>query len=84
MATTTITYDTGDYADMLDALRSLAVKAAGVEGATDVGAFFAIRKAGQYTSGEFSSLSEWLDDFASTLQDFLSAEGEELEGWEAA
>lgn len=84
MTTTTITYDKGDYFDMLDALRSLAVKAAGVEGADSVGAFHPIPTGDYRESGQFSSLSEYLDDFAGVLQTFLHAEGDELEGWEAA
>lgn len=81
MATTTYT----NYAEMLNALRDLAVKAAGVEGANDIGAFQRITRTYMTLAyGEFSNLSEWLDDFADVLQDFLAAEGEELEGWHAA
>jgi hypothetical protein len=79
-----VTYDESDYYDMLDALRSLAVKAAGVEGATDVGAFHPITTGDYREFGQFSSLSEFLDDFAGVLQTFLHAEGDELEGWHAA
>lgn len=80
MATTT--YD--NYAEMLEDLRVLIVKAAGVEGASDIGAFHPIRRSYMTRGfGEFSNLSEYLDDFADVLQDFLAAEGEELEAWDA-
>lgn len=83
MATTHFT-NYNDYAEMLTHLRLLAQAAAGVEGADDIGAFHPISNPDKYRAyGEFSSLSEFLDDFADVLQDFLAAEGEELEGWEA-
>lgn len=80
MATTTYT----DYAAMLNALRDLAVKAAGVEGADSVGAFHPIPTGDYREFGEFSSLSGFLDDFADVLGDFLTDEAEELEGWHAS
>lgn len=75
---------TTNYAEMLEALRALANKAAGVEGADVIGAFHPIAMVDKYRAyGEFSSLSEWLDDVADTLQDFLSENADELEGWHA-
>lgn len=82
MATTTLTNFT-NFAEMLEHLRDTLVAAAGVEGADDIGAFFSIRKAGYSTSGEFSSLSEWLDDIADALQDFVVEERDEIESWDA-
>lgn len=71
------------YAGMLEALVKSAQDAAGVEGGDAVGAFHPI-PTGEYRGyGEFSSLSEFLDDFADVLQDFLDSDGEELEGWSA-
>lgn len=80
----TITYPS--YAEMLNDLRDLAATAAGVEGADAIGAFFPLAKAGQSRAyGEFSSLSEFLDDFADAIQDFLaSGEGSETESWDAS
>jgi hypothetical protein len=80
---TTTKYD--NYALMLDALRELAVKAAGVEGADTIGEFVPIGKFGEIQAyGVASDLSEWLDDFADRLLDFLdSDEGDEIESWEA-
>lgn len=81
---TTTEFD--NYAEMLTALRDLAVKAAGVEGASDVGAFYPIPtgRGPVRGPGEFSDLSEFLDNFADALQDFLSDEGDEVETWDAA
>lgn len=85
MATTTLPAITfNNYADMLCALRDMLTIAAGVEGASDIGAFFPIAKPGESRGyGNFSDLSEWLDDVADALQDFLAENGEELEGWDA-
>lgn len=75
---------TTTYVEMLEALRTLANKAAGVEGADDVGAFHPIPMADKYRAyGEFSSLCEFLDDFADVLGDFLAESGDEIEGWQA-
>lgn len=83
MATTTLT-NFDNFADMLTHLRETAAAAAGVEGADDVGCLLPIRKYNQSRAmGEFSTLSEWLDDVADTLQDFLAEEGDEIEGWSA-
>lgn len=80
MATTEAT----DYATMLEGVREMIARAAGVEGASDIGAFFPIAKAGQYrTPFEMSSLSEWLDDVADALQDFVDENLDEIEGWQA-
>lgn len=75
-----------NFADMLGELSAFASKAAGIEGADSVGAFIPIGKFGQSRGfGEFSSLSEWLDDIADTIDDFLaSSEGDEVGSWEAA
>ena len=79
---TTTTYS--NYAEMLTALRDLAVKAAGVEGAVDIGSFIPIGKFGTSRGYEFSDLSQWLDDFADTLQEFLADERDEVETWDAS
>lgn len=82
MATTHLTNFT-NYAEMLTHLRETAAAAAGVEGADSVGAFHPIPNGSYRSYGEFSSLSEYLDDFADVLQDFLREDGEELETWSA-
>lgn len=77
MTTTTTT-----YADLLDDIRSLVTRAAGVEGADDIGAFHPIPMPDKYRAyGEFSSLSEFLDDFADVLMSFLDENIDELETW---
>ena len=79
-----MTTTTTNYAELLDDLRSLAARAAGVEGADDIGAFHPIVMPDKYRAyGEFSSLSEFLDDFADVLEEFLDENGDELEGWHA-
>lgn len=84
MTTTHLTNFT-NFAEMLQHLRETAAAAAGVEGADDIGAFLPIAKLGQRREiGEFSSLSEFLDDFADALAEFLASEdGDEIEGWDA-
>lgn len=77
-----MTTTTTNYADMLQDIRERLTKAAGVECSDEIGAFLPIRKYNTARGmGEFSSLSEWLDDVADTLADFLAEEGEELEDW---
>lgn len=80
MTTTTYT----DFATMLEALRELASQAASVEGADDVGAFHPIPMPDKYRAyGEFSSLSEFLDDFADVLQAFVDENIDEIGTWSA-
>jgi hypothetical protein len=71
-----------DYASMLEHLRETLQAAAGVEGADTLGALFPLSMEGRSRRyGEFSSLGEWLDDVADTLEGFLSDYGDEVEGW---
>lgn len=82
--TTTADLKFDNFAEMLTEVRAFIARAAGVEGAGDIGALLPIRKYGESRQmGEFSNLSEWLDDVADTLQDFLAEDGEELETWHA-
>lgn len=73
-----------NYKEMLEQLSSGAMAASYVAGADDVGAFCPIRKIGEgVTYGQFSSLREYLEDFADVLNEWLTTdEGEEMETWD--
>ncbi len=80
----TTTTEFNNYAEMLTALKELAHRAGGVEGADTIGAFIPVGRLDAFRSslGDFSNLSEWLDDIGDTIQEFLdSDEGDEVEGW---
>lgn len=81
MATTTYP----DYATMLEGIRETIARAAGVVGADSIGALLPIAKyETSHPWGEFSNLSEWLDDVADTLQDFITENRDEIETWIAS